>query len=269
MTSCTNNFSHIRQALEPCVSEGFNSDEDPILRNVLSTKLLANLNILRKMAVESELGLRTERPSDLNSYRNNFNELECTALMVRCVSTNAIKEQYAQQTELSRRKRLSVDFDSEKIPEELEKSDNSLQSSTVGSSSCPDDDESLGDLRNRLLGNKLENHESGAGLNTSMEKQMQVQDNLQEELINDMSQLVSGLRMGAEAFQTALNEDSTILKATELGLQATSRSLTNLGGKLKKYHNSKVGLLFYLGCILFMFLSLIVTYLVIKIFPKM
>ncbi|SCU79753.1 LADA_0B02938g1_1 [Lachancea dasiensis] len=269
MSQCYGSFEYIKEALEPLTSEQLIADEDPVLGEILSTKVLANIDTLRNSVVQGELGTQrgpNGNEEQLGRFRKHFSELECTALMVQSVSTNKLKEQYEHHVRDLRSKRLSVDFDANTSPESLEDSVENL--SAAGG--IEDQDESLGELRLRLLGKK--NERSSTSLGTSehtMENQMQVHDNIQTELIDDMSQLISGLKVGAEAFQAALEEDSTVLKATELGLQATSRSLTNLGGKLKKYHNSKVGLLFYLGCILFIFLSLATTYLIIKIFPKM
>ncbi|KAM3159696.1 Protein transport protein USE1 [Lachancea thermotolerans] len=257
-------FDNWKRSLEPVIAEELSFSDDPVLQDIISTKALANLALLRKSAVESQLRAPKHGSSELDDYRNAFEELECSALMTRHSSRAKLTAEHEHLMESMKSKRYSVDFDSEDTGRQEEDFEN------IEKAAGPEgeEEESLGQLRSRLLGNRR-GSSSGADQSANTEKQMQVHNNLQEELISDMSQLVSGLKMGAEAFQNALEEDSTVLKATELGLQATSRSLTNLGGKLKKYHNSKVGLLFYLGCILFMFLSLLLTYMIVKIFPKM
>ncbi|CUS21320.1 LAQU0S02e11012g1_1 [Lachancea quebecensis] len=258
-------FDQWKRALEPVVVEELSFSDDPVVQDIISTKALANLALLRKSAVESQLRAHEHGGSELDEYRSAFKDLECSALMAKHSSRTKLSAEHERLVESMKSKRYSVDFDLEdtsRYDEDVE-----IIEKTTGPEN--DGEESLGQLRSRLLGNRRGSSSSGADQGATTEKQMQVHNNLQEELISDMSQLVSGLKIGAEAFQNALEEDSTVLKATELGLQATSRSLTNLGGKLKKYHNSKVGLLFYLGCILFMFLSLLLTYMIVKIFPKM
>lgn len=258
-------YEYLKRVWEPEVLKELTTCEDAALQNLLSSKTVANLTILREAAVESQLGSREDQLGGLDNYRKEFSDLECVALTTQHQSKNALIAHYTQCIEMTKAKRLSVDFDANSRSE----SPDNMESVEKRAPSISKEDESLGELRNRLLGKRRGSSFSGSDENATSEKQMQVHDNLQQELLKDMSQLVSGLRSGAEAFQNALEEDSTVLKAAELGLQATSRSLTSLGGKLKKYHNSKVGLLFYLGCILFMFLSLLLTYMIVKIFPKM
>ncbi|SCU81183.1 LAFA_0C03180g1_1 [Lachancea sp. 'fantastica'] len=272
MTAISETLSYTKHAFETCHLPALSSDEEPALKNVLSAKLCSNLDVLRKSVVNSKIeGKEHERDADSKGdfarFQDQFADIQYTVSMVHHSSMSALKEQYAKHMESQKPHRFSVDFDQEinSSPE------TQIQIEDVASESKNDDqdDEKLAELRNRLLG-KHQNHTGDTSEpGSSMEKQIQVQNNIQEELLSDMSQLVSGLKQGAEAFQAALDDDSTVLKATELGLQATSRSLIDLGGKLKKYHNSKVGILFYLTCLLFMFISLLVTYLIIKIFPKM
>ncbi|SCU84107.1 LAME_0C08262g1_1 [Lachancea meyersii CBS 8951] len=268
MTADSDSLVYTKQALEPCVFQELPLVKEPVLQKVLSAKLLANLDILRKSAVESRINGDDSHGKDmLSQFQNQFSGMSCTASMVQHASTLALDAQYTQHQEALKSSRLSVDFDKDATPEGPLPAALDQLESKIGPSGR--NDENLTELRNRLLGKNGDKPGLVSESNSPMEKQMQVQNNIQEELISDMSQLVSGLKQGAEAFQAALNDDSTVLKATEIGLQATSRSLHDLGGKLKRYHNSKVGLLFYLTCILFMFVSLIITYLIIKIFPKM
>ncbi|CEP64788.1 SNAP receptor USE1 LALA0_S13e03026g [Lachancea lanzarotensis] len=273
MTTYSETICFTRQALEASLLPALSQDEEPALKSVLSAKLCSNIDILRKTVVSNKIeGEQHEgnygNKRDFAFFQDQFSGIACTASMVQHASTSVLKEQYTKHIESQKSHRFSVDFDQDNYSESPVLQE-PVEDIASRSRSGDQDDEKLAELRNRLLGKKQDHIDVASDPGSSMEKQMQLQNNIQEELLSDMSQLVSGLKQGAEAFQAALDDDSTVLKATELGLQATSRSLVDLGGKLKKYHNSKVGFLFYMTCLLFMFISLLVTYLIIKIFRKM
>lgn len=247
------------------------TEEDPYFQYLVTSKLSANLDYIRKSIVTEQLNNKARDKNYLKQYQDEFMGLENETVYILNNSTKAITTDYNNWTRSVKTRRYSIDFDSssEVGLEEIEEGGNekgNMKELLSGHSSA--EEKSIAQLRKRLLGKRKGSVSLDAD-GSSIDKQMQVQDDLQQNLIQDISQLVTGLRQGAEAFQRALNEDSTVLQATEVGLQATSRNLSTLGGKLKKYHNSKFGFLFYIGCVLFMIFGLLITYLIVKIFPKM
>ncbi|AAS53329.2 AFL043Cp [Eremothecium gossypii ATCC 10895] len=229
-------------------------DSDSVLDYVLVSKLATNLACIREQTVAREL----QDGSGSEDYDKELGKLELDTLHKLYRYRKGLISLYNEQKEAKARRRYSVDFDSAdpRLDEESEAIGDTGQ--------LNGDDDSLQQLRQRLIGGQ-----EGKEDREALEKQMQVQDDVQRELVSDMAQLVTSLRRGAEAFQNALAEDSTVLRATELGLQATSQSLSTLGTKLKKYNRSRVGFFFYMGCAFFIIMSLLVTYLIIRIFPKM
>lgn len=233
--------------------------DDSLFGFLVNTKLATNLRCIRDKMVQKQLNNQCE--NHLDRYQREFANLEANTLFSLNKLARNLKEQNKPSTESTKIKRYSIDFDS--------LSSDELLDITKDNERKINEDESLAQLRKRLLKNEKNNDLQSRDEITSVNKQIQVEEGLQKELIHDMSQLVIGLRKGAEAFQNALDEDSTVLKATEIGLQVTSKNLSSLGGKLKKYHNTKLGFFFYLWCFLFLFFGLILTYIIIKIFPKM
>ncbi|AMD21316.1 HER037Wp [Eremothecium sinecaudum] len=251
------------QLLEQIVKqfEDSSREKDVFFQYILATKLASNIKCLREQAItdhlldggkataeynEALVGIETE-----NTYRLHQSKKELLA-------------SYQKYNESTRTRRYSVDFDSS--PADLVEKFNSED--LISKEKVESD--SVQQLRKRLLGKKQDATSTGASSDKeSVEKQIQVQDELQQELLADMTQLVGSLKQGAIAFQSALQEDSTVLKATEIGLQATSKSLSALGTKLKKYNRTRVGFFFYMGCALFILLSFLATYLIIRIFPTM
>lgn len=129
------------------------------------------------------------------------------------------------------------------------------------------EDESVAELRKRLLGRLSDKAEQDAG--QSVETQIQNHEDMQQNLYEDMSKLVGSLKQGAVAFQNALEEDQKVLGAAEIGIQVASRGIVYISGKLKTYDKAKLGYLFYILTFLFMFIGLCVTFIIIKIFPAM
>ncbi|AET37999.1 SNAP receptor USE1 Ecym_2253 [Eremothecium cymbalariae DBVPG len=232
--------------------------DDTFLEYVISSKLAANLDRIREEAVRQQL---EDNDSDsLPLYNEQLSDLEMHNLYKLNKCRETLLEEYKEYVKSSKARRYSVDFDTSLGEENV--------STVVEAIDFPKvEDDSLQQLRKRLLGQKKEKVDEDKP--DTVDKQIQVEDDLQQELVSDMAQLVASLRQGAVAFHNALEEDSTVLKATEIGLQVTSKSLSTLGTKLKKYHKSKVGFFFYISCVLFIMLSLLVTYFIIKIFPKM
>lgn len=94
------------------------------------------------------------------------------------------------------------------------------------------------ELRKRLLG-KGQNKGLGYETTKSVDRQIEDQDTLQQDLIQDMSKLVGSLKQGAVAFQSALDEDKQVLGAAEIGIQVASQGLMDVSGKLRKYDLGK------------------------------
>ncbi|AGO13114.1 AaceriAFL043Cp [[Ashbya] aceris (nom. inval.)] len=231
------------------------ADSDSVLDYVLASKLATNLASIREQTVAREL----QDGFGADEYDEELGTLELDTIHKLYRYRKGLINLYNEQKEAKARRRYSVDFDNADP-----RLDDETSEALRDANQLDGDDDSLQQLRRRLIGGQEGKEDSEA-----LEKQMQVQDDVQRELVSDMAQLVTSLRRGAEAFQNALAEDSTVLRATELGLQATSQSLSTLGTKLKKYNRSRVGFFFYMGCAFFIIMSLLVTYLIIRIFPKM
>ncbi|SCU96802.1 LAMI_0F07800g1_1 [Lachancea mirantina] len=236
---------------------------DAFVEFLITNKALSDLNIVRQKAIEQQTSGQKNNSLPVD-WQKQLANVEYNAFSKNSATLQELKRQHDISSQ-QRKKKYSVDFDAvdDTVNKEEEEELELIAKNGSG------DESSLAELRSRLLGKNKNLSVAQDGSEETVEKAMQVQNSMQEELIGDMTQLVSSLRQGAAAFQTALQEDTTVLKATEIGLQTTSKSLSTLGGKLKKYHNSKFGLLFYLGCILFMIVGLLLTYMIVKIFPKM
>ena len=103
----------------------------------------------------------------------------------------------------------------------------------------------------------------------TIEKKIQEHDSVQQNVIQDMTKLVGSLKQGAIAFQNALQEDEKVLGAAEVGIQIASKGLVDITGKLKKYARKKLGYLFYIITFVAMMTGLIVTFIIIKLFPAL
>ncbi|BAO38868.1 protein transport protein USE1 [Kluyveromyces marxianus] len=232
-------------------------EDDPFYHYLISTKAATNLDIIRKSAIKDSIHDSTA--NTINEYQTRLSRLEDLANSLNFSAESKLKQKYDSYVEDQKTRRYSVDFD---MPAE-----GSMDSEDIASGmESREEDDSLRNLRQRLMGKRRDSFE---GENESFDKQMQIQDDLQKELVQDMSQLVTGLKQGAEAFQNALEHDSTVLKAAEIGLHVTSRSLSTLGSNLKKYHKEKIGFFMKLGLLSFVILGLLITYLVIKVFPDL
>lgn len=234
-------------------------DHDSFYEYLISTKLATNLDRIRKQIIEDNL--KNIKDATIGEYQSRFSKMEEFAGSAIFASEVSLKKDYDSMVESQRTRRYSIDFDAP--PEDmLEKSGDASRNDTK----LAEEEDSLNDLRQRLMGKRR----GSFGMEgESFDKQMQIQDDLQKELVQDMGQLVSGLKQGAEAFQNAIDHDSTVLKAAEIGLHVTTKNLSAIGTRLKKYHNEKLGFFMKLGLLAFVILGLLVTYLIIKIFPDM
>lgn len=240
--------------------EDSTKDSDAFFKYIMSIKLAGNLKCLREQAVMDQLLNSDESIKFVDSEDFNDLEYKCTNLLHRYKKD--LLEAYRDFNKTAKTRCHDVGFDRtsfQKLDEMIESKETSVLQD--------EDSDSVQQLRNRLL--KKSSTGDNMSHEKSYEKQMQVHKGLQHELISDMTRLVGSLKEGATAFQDALQEDSTVLKATEIGLQVTSKSLSLLGTKLKKYNKTRVGFFFYAGCALFILLSFLSTYMIIRIFPSM
>lgn len=241
--------------------EDMNYASDPLLSYLLNTKHLGNLNVLTTDAVKS----------DLKGYGRKNNILQCQErygrLGFECLERqqnelSLIKEEY-KAFEESQKAKVTVDFD---VPGKESNTDLNDGAEEELLREDSNDEEGLTELRRRLLGKR---QSVGSEPGKSTDRQIEDQDNLQNELVQDMTKLVGSLRHGATAFQNALDEDKFVLDAAEIGVQVASRSLTDISGKLKTYDKKKLSYLFYILATLFMIIGLLVTFVLIKLFPAL
>ncbi|GAV56385.1 hypothetical protein ZYGR_0BB01620 [Zygosaccharomyces rouxii] len=235
---------------------------DPLLSYLLNTKHLSNLNILTTDAVKSDLK-GYSRGNNILRYQECHGKLEFECFENQQDKLWLMAKEYRACEESQKTKRFSVDFDVPGV-ESNTSMDAAAEEELVREDSS--DQEGLTELRRRLLGRR---QSVGSDHGRSTDRQIEDQDNLQNELVQDMTKLVGSLRQGATAFQNALDEDKFVLDAAEIGVQVASRSLTDISGKLKKYDKKKLGYLFYVLATLFMIIGLLVTFVIIKLFPAL
>ncbi|CAR29995.1 ZYRO0G21846p [Zygosaccharomyces rouxii] len=235
---------------------------DPLLSYLLNTKHLGNLSVLTADAVKSDLKGYGRR-NNILQYQEQYGKLEFECFENQQDRLSLMSKEYRTCEESQRTRRFSVDFDVPGV--ESTASINGAVEEELGREESADQ-EGLTELRRRLLGRR---HSVGSDVGRSTDRQIEDQDNLQNELVQDMTKLVGSLRQGATAFQNALDEDKFVLDAAEIGVQVASRSLTDISGKLKKYDKKKLGYLFYILATLFMIIGLLVTFVIIKLFPAL
>ena len=245
----------------------------------------------------------------LQEYYSKYAELEFATSRTKHESLRRLKAQYQHYQELVKKRRYSVNFDNAQLEDfngdSLDTYGEPLkvESTTTGNASVPRGsvstetianvsntstststgtdragskvaDYELSELRRRLLG-KYRHHQSlgetghAADENESIDRQIESHDNIQQDLIQDMTKLVNSLKQGAVAFQSALDDDNQVLGAAEIGIQVASRGIADISGKLGRYDRKKLGYLFYIGAALFMFFGLIITFVIIKLFPAL
>ncbi|CAI1991773.1 hypothetical protein SEUBUCD646_0G01740 [Saccharomyces eubayanus] len=239
---------------------------DPLLTYVLNSKQLTNLDRLRKKAVTKQLELSAghKNSEEFSKYQNIY-QTEAFECLQNKHDTHKIMEcQYESYQRNCKTKRYSIDLDSvhatDAYPQEEDPNGDFLERN--------EDDEGVRELRKRLLG-KQQSNNLGHDSVKSVDRQIEDQDNLQQDLIQDMSKLVGSLKQGAVAFQSALDEDKQVLGAAEIGIQVASQGLMDVSGKLRKYDKSKLSYLFYISVFIFMILGLMLTFIIIQLFPAL
>lgn len=236
--------------------------DNPLLSYLLNTKHLGNLGVLRADAVENDLKGYGRR-DDILQYQDYHRKLEFECFQDQDEMLTCMSKQFSTYEKNQRTRRYSVDFDAPTVEPTASIDDVVGDKLTREESS---DQQGLTELRRRLLGRRQSMVlEPGK----STDRQIEDQDNLQNELVHDMTKLVGSLRQGATAFQNALEEDRFVLDAAEIGVQVASRSLTDIGDKLKRYDRKKLGYLFYILATLSMIIGLLVTFVIIKLFPAL
>lgn len=243
------------------------SHYSPFLLNILNNKFAYNLDTCKKNSIKQSLD--SLNSSILNEYQDQLGSLEIKSSDVKFKTLQLIHLQYENYENSLKTRKYSIDFD---------KPSNSLDNNTTADEEYQEgkDDEEyeIQQLRERLLGKKgrhgsIEDNDLDPNKPVSIEKQLQNHENIQENLVQDMTKLVSSLKDGAIAFQTALDEDQKILGAAEIGIQVASKGISNVSGKLKQYNKKKLGWIFYITTTIFMIIGLIVTFIIIKLFPAL
>jgi len=238
--------------------------ETPFLRYLLSTKAAVNLSKVRERSLNIDDITNTEK---VTTYQTKYGQLEFDIERAQYDSLNLLRQEYKEKEMKLRTRRYSIDFDKEQTGLETI---NSARNESVKSTGTDGNDDSVQELRERLLGNRQNRVDLDEnGIAKSVDKQIEDQDNMQNELVDNMSKLVRNLKEGAVAFQNALDEDEKVLGAAEIGIQVASRGLLDVTGKLTKYDKKKLGYMFYITTFLFMFIGLILTFVIIKLFPAL
>lgn len=218
---------------------------DTLIDFLVSSKESRNIDCRRQHAVLAGKSQNYESEYSASAYEY---DTKCYRLL------KEMEAEYKKYEEGMRTRRYSQDFDAAQEPEPMPERQ---------------EEESTSELRKRLLGKLHEDSSDNGAQNTSVEKQIQDHENIQQTLYEDMSKLVGSLKQGAVAFQEALEEDEKVLGAAEKGIQVASRGLVDISGKLKSYDKSKLGYIFYILTFLFMIIGLCITFIIIKLFPAL
>ncbi|QLQ79542.1 hypothetical protein HG537_0C01890 [Torulaspora globosa] len=239
------------------------ASEDAFVSYLVNTKVSENLNILRTKLVNERLYplAGQETGNSIEKFQDEYPTIAFQCLQRQHLTLAQMTDEYQRSQHEVKTRRYSVDFDSPRT-ELASISDNVSDEGSI---------EEIGttaELRRRLLG-KRATENSTLESEKSAERQLEDQDNLQNGLIEDMTKLVGSLKQGAVAFHNALNEDKAVLSAAEIGIQTASTSLTDISGKLRKYDKKKLGYIFYITVFLALFFGLIVTFIIIQLFPAL
>ncbi|SMN18983.1 similar to Saccharomyces cerevisiae YGL098W USE1 Essential SNARE protein localized to the ER, involved in retrograde traffic from the Golgi to the ER [Maudiozyma saulgeensis] len=238
--------------------------ETPFLTYLLSTKAAVNLSKVRERVLNVDDIVNTDK---VTSYQQKYGHLEFDTERAQYDSLNTLRKEYKEKEMKLRTRRYSIDFDNAQTGLEMI---NTETSQSIRSTGNDHNDDNVQALRERLLGNRQSRMDLDEnGIVKSVDKQIEDQDNMQNELVDNMSKLVHNLKEGAVAFQNALDEDKKVLGAAEIGIQVASRGLLDVTGKLTKYDKKKLGYMFYITVFLFMFVGLILTFIIIKLFPAL
>ncbi|CCF55875.1 hypothetical protein KAFR_0A04400 [Kazachstania africana CBS 2517] len=243
------------ETLKDKIVDDFESADDSFLSYLLAKKQTVNIDKIRLNTIRESLSHNGSAELDANG--DMFRSLEFEMRKRSHIFLQTSNEQYRQLQEQMKKRRYSVDFDSP--PEEIENIPETSMEESV-------EEDDLTELRKRLL-TKSAGSETGG--NDNIDKQLQEHDNIQSDLMNDMVKLVSNLKDGAVAFQNALEEDEKILNAAEIGIHVASNGIKDMSGRLQKYDKKKLSLWFYLCSMIFMVLGLIVTFVIVRLFPAL
>lgn len=231
--------------------------DDPLLGLILANKLKGNIDQYRKNVVIQ--AVEENDPVAVESYERELSATDFITSKKMHDMLTIMQHQYDKYQESLKKRRFSVDFDEARDAEVV--IDERMEPS-------PDDHDELTELRKRLLGKKHDGN-SVVDNSKSIDNQIQDHENVQENLIEDMTKLANSLKQGAVAFQNALEEDKKVLGAAEIGIQVASKGIQDISGKLKKYDKSKLGYIFYITTTLFMLVGLVLTFIIIKLFPAL
>ncbi|QLL32666.1 hypothetical protein HG536_0D01880 [Torulaspora globosa] len=241
------------------------ASEDPFVSYLVNTKVSENLNILRTKVINEQLCPLNgqKRANSIEQFQDGYPAIAFQCLQRQHLMLTQMTDEYRRAQHEVKTRRYSVDFDSPRSETDLasisDQASNEGGIEQIGSTA---------ELRRRLLG-KRANENSALESEKSAERQLEDQDNLQNGLIEDMTKLVGSLKQGAVAFHNALNEDKAVFSAAEIGIQTASTSLTDISGKLRKYDKKKLGYIFYITVFLALFFGLIVTFIIIQLFPAL
>lgn len=237
--------------------------EDPFVSYLVNTKVSENMNILRTKAVSELLSplAGQETGNSIEKFQNEYPAIAFQCLRRQHMMLTQMTDGYRRAQHEVKTRRYSVDFDSPRT--EL-----ATVSDHISDEDAIDEIGSTAELRRRLLGKRASDN-SALESEKPAERQLEDQDNLQNGLIEDMTKLVGSLKQGAVAFHNALNEDKAVLSAAEIGIQTASTSLTDISGKLRRYDKKKLGYIFYITVFLGLFFGLIVTFIIIQLFPAL
>lgn len=243
-----------------------NVPNDPFLAYILSSKQLANLNRLRKKAVTKQLELSSDNKNseEFSKYQNIYQTKAFECIQKKHDTRKTMEYQYELYQKSSKTRRYSIDLDS--VHSAV--TDQQAENLNEDLFRRKEDDEAVMELRKRLLG-RQQNKNLAFEPTKSVDRQIEDQDNLQQDLIQNMSKLVGSLKQGAVAFQSALDEDKQVLGAAEIGIQVASQGLMDVSGKLRKYDKSKLSYLFYITVFIFMILGLVLTFIIVQLFPAL
>ncbi|KAL6939568.1 hypothetical protein ACO0RG_003411 [Hanseniaspora osmophila] len=236
------------------------------IRNLKINKLKTNLSELKVKIIQNAQSI-----DEYQSYFSNL-EFDCDYFLnsykSKCRNDNKLQDEpVANQVSAidksmgKRNSKLAYVTNAENDDDQtIENIDNSY-------SSKQQRNKDLQSLKERLFqrGGSL-----NSIINTENDNSVNREDEIQGSLITEISQLTSTLKENAQQFDQKLNSaDKDVLSKTETNLSKTSVQLSGLGTKLAKFSNSRLGVMFYLSCVFFMIMSLLLTYMIIKIFPEM
>ncbi|KAL6942239.1 hypothetical protein ACO0QE_003407 [Hanseniaspora vineae] len=236
------------------------------IKNLKINKLKTNLSELKMKIIQNE-----QPVDDYQTYFANL-EFDCDYFLHSYKSK--CKKHKSLQNELatSQGSATTESIDKRTTNEKENNGDQSIENIDNTYSSKQQHNKDLQSLKERLFQRNTFNSNNKAGNENSNNNNNNNnrEDEIQGSLITEITQLTSTLKENAQQFDQKLNTaDKDVLSKTETNLSKTSVQLSGLGTKLAKFSNSRLGIMFYLSCVFFMIMSLLLTYMIIKIFPEM